>query len=45
MQPPMVLVQAHQDAGPDRATKHAGQPFHQGLKWLASKWYRERGYG
>ncbi|MBI1213541.1 MAG: hypothetical protein GC190_18940 [Alphaproteobacteria bacterium] len=29
---------------PDWTTKHAGLPVEQGVKWLASKWFRERPY-
>ena len=33
-----------EDGSPDRTTKHAGLPVEQGVKWLASKWFRERKY-
>jgi hypothetical protein len=33
-----------EDGTPDRTTKHAGLPVEQGVKWLVSKWFRERDY-
>lgn len=41
-----VLFFNTDEAGtPDRHTLHSGMPVDQGVKWLASKWYRERAYG
>ncbi len=38
----IVFHNTLEDGAPDRTTKHAGLPVEQGVKWLASKWMRER---
>jgi prolyl 4-hydroxylase len=40
----ILFLNVLEDGSPDRTTKHAGLPVEQGVKWLASKWFRERSY-
>ena len=45
-QPGDLLTFANVDkrGAQDMNSRHAGAPVTQGVKWLASKWYRERAY-
>ncbi|MBB5519925.1 2OG-Fe(II) oxygenase [Amphiplicatus metriothermophilus] len=40
----LVFENAGPDGAPDPASRHAGLPVARGVKWLASKWFRERRY-
>lgn len=40
----LVFENAGPDGAPDPASRHAGLPVARGVKWIGSKWFRERPY-
>jgi TPR repeat protein len=40
----LVFSNIRPDGSPDQACRHAGLPVRSGVKWLGSKWFRERPY-
>ncbi|NWG72192.1 MAG: 2OG-Fe(II) oxygenase [Parvularculaceae bacterium] len=40
----LVFANVTEEGAPDMSSRHAGLPVRAGVKWLASKWFREREY-